>query len=379
MTDPLARRALAEGLGTALLVTTVIGSGIAATRLSGDVGLQLLENAVVTGAALLALILALGSVSGAHFNPVVTLADRLFRGLGTGDAAAYIAAQFAGGAAGAVVANLMFDLPGVTVSTHARTGGGVLLGEVVATFGLLLVIFGVVRSGRASAAPFAVGGYLTAAYWFTSSTSFANPAVTVARTLSNSFAGIAPSSVAAFVAMQLAGALLAVAAVRALYPDIAAVADRVVVPHEAGGNAAAKGIIVKDRPEVLFVCVHNAGRSQMAAALLDHHAAGRVVVRSAGSRPADQLNPAVVAAMDELGLDLGQAFPKPLTTDAVKASDVVITMGCGDACPIFPGKHYLDWELEDPAGKDVDTVRRIRDDIDARVRALLTELVPSPA
>jgi protein-tyrosine-phosphatase len=128
-------------------------------------------------------------------------------------------------------------------------------------------------------------------------------------------------------------------------------------------------------PEVLFVCVHNAGRSQMAAALLDHHAAGRVVVRSAGSQPANQLNPAVVEAMAEIGLDISKEFPKPLTDAAVKASDVVITMGCGDECPFFPGKTYLDWELEDPAGQGLDAVRPIRDEIDARVRALLAELV----
>lgn len=131
------------------------------------------------------------------------------------------------------------------------------------------------------------------------------------------------------------------------------------------------------RPEVLFVCVHNAGRSQMAAALLDHYAAGKVVVRSAGSAPSDTINPAVTQVMAEVGLDLSREFPKPLTTEAVQASDVVITMGCGDACPFFPGKRYLDWELEDPAGKDAATVRRIRDEIDGRVRSLLAELLPS--
>ncbi|MET0190102.1 MAG: arsenate reductase ArsC [Pseudonocardia sediminis] len=128
-------------------------------------------------------------------------------------------------------------------------------------------------------------------------------------------------------------------------------------------------------PEVLFVCVHNAGRSQMAAALLDHHAAGAVVVRSAGSAPADTINPAVRAVMAEVGLDLAREYPKPLTDDAVRAADVVITMGCGDACPVFPGKRYLDWELTDPAGKPAEAIRPIRDDIDARVRALLAELV----
>ena len=138
----------------------------------------------------------------------------------------------------------------------------------------------------------------------------------------------------------------------------------------------AEGKIAKERPEVLFVCVHNAGRSQMAAALLDHHARGRVTVRSAGSTPADEINPAVVEAMQELGLDMSKAYPKPLTDEFVRASDVVITMGCGDACPIYPGKRYEDWELEDPAGKTLAQVRPIRDELDARIRRLLAEIAP---
>jgi protein-tyrosine-phosphatase len=141
--------------------------------------------------------------------------------------------------------------------------------------------------------------------------------------------------------------------------------------------AQAEGLSVKDVPEVLFVCVHNAGRSQMAAALLDHRAEGRVHVRSAGSTPASEINPAVVAVMDEVGLDLSKEFPKPLTDEVVRAADVVVTMGCGDACPVYPGKRYLDWQLPDPQGKNVDEVRRIRDDIDERVQALLEELVPA--
>jgi len=140
-------------------------------------------------------------------------------------------------------------------------------------------------------------------------------------------------------------------------------------------TATVEGKIVKDRPEVLFVCVHNAGRSQMAAALLEHRSEGRVLVRSAGSAPTSDVNPAAVAVMQELGLDLTRAFPKPLTTEAVQASDVVITMGCGDACPVFPGKRYLDWAIDDPAGQGLDEVRRIRDDIDSRVQTLLRELV----
>ena len=143
--------------------------------------------------------------------------------------------------------------------------------------------------------------------------------------------------------------------------------------------AQAEGTIAKEVPEVLFVCVHNAGRSQMAAALLDHHAKGRVHVRSAGSDPTDKINPAVMAALDEWGIDLSQEFPKPLTDEFVRAADAVITMGCGDACPIYPGKRYEDWELDDPAGQPVEVVRRIRNDIDARVQQLLAELVPASA
>jgi arsenate reductase (thioredoxin) len=134
-----------------------------------------------------------------------------------------------------------------------------------------------------------------------------------------------------------------------------------------------------DGPSVLFVCVHNAGRSQIAAALLDHHAKGRVEVRSAGTTPADQINAAVIAVMDEIGIDLSKEFPKPLLDEAVEASDVIVTMGCGDACPVFPGKRYLDWELPDPAGKGVEEVRAIRDQIDDRVKALLAELMPASA
>ena len=140
-------------------------------------------------------------------------------------------------------------------------------------------------------------------------------------------------------------------------------------------NSRPEGRIVSTIPEVLFVCVHNAGRSQMAAALLDYHAQGRVHVRSAGSQPADQLNPAVVDAMSEMGLDMSKEFPKPLTDDVIRAADVVITMGCGDACPIYPGKKYLDWQLDDPAGKDIVDVRPIRDEIETRIKGLISELI----
>ena len=222
--NSLGRRALAEFVGTAFLVAAVIGSGIAAVRLSPhDVGLELLENSIMTGGALVALILALQPVSAA-FNPVVTLVERALGAVSTRDAVTLIGAQLAGGFAGAVTANLMFDLSAVNVSTHHRDGSGVLLGEVVATLGLLVVVFGTVRAGRAERVAFAVGGYILAAYWFTSSTSFANPAVTVARMFSNTFAGIAPASVALFVVMQLVGGLLGYALIRGLYPNTPAIA-----------------------------------------------------------------------------------------------------------------------------------------------------------
>ncbi len=231
MRPDLGRRVVAEFVGTAMLVAVVVGSGIAAQRLSpGDVGLQLLENAAATAAGLIAIILAVGPVSGAHLNPVVSLADAVFGGLDRRDLAAYIPAQIAGGISGAILANLMFSLPAVEWSTKSRSGGGLWLAEAVATAGLLLVVFGIARSGRASVAPFAVGAYIGAAYWFTSSTSFANPAVTIGRAFSDTFAGIRPSSVPVFVVFQLVGAAVAVALVRYLYPDVRAIADEVIVP-----------------------------------------------------------------------------------------------------------------------------------------------------
>lgn len=230
------RAAAAELIGTAFLVATVIGSGIAASRLSpGDTGLQLLENAIATGAVLVALILALQPVSAA-FNPVVTLIERALGAVTTLDAAILVAAQVVGGIVGAIAANLMFDLPAVLLSTHARSGGGLWLAEAIATFGLVIVIFGAVRSGRPQLVAFAVGGYITAAYWFTSSTSFANPAVTAARTLSDTFAGIAPGSVAMFIVMQLLGAAAGWGAIALLYPDAGGVAARVAAGNEGAGR-----------------------------------------------------------------------------------------------------------------------------------------------
>jgi glycerol uptake facilitator-like aquaporin len=228
VTPSLLQRAVAELIGTAFLVAAVIGSGIAATRLSpSDVGLQLLENSLITGAALVALILALQPVSAA-FNPVVTLVERVLGAIDTRTTAVLILAQVVGGILGAVLANLMFGLSAVSISAHDRSGSGLWLGEVIATLGLILVVFGTVRSGRSVSVAYAVGGYITAAYWFTSSTSFANPAVTVARMFSDTFAGIAPASVPLFVLMQLLGGLAALALVKVLHPQASRLAAELV-------------------------------------------------------------------------------------------------------------------------------------------------------
>jgi glycerol uptake facilitator-like aquaporin len=230
----LSRRLLAEFVGSGLLATIVIGSGIAATTLSPHaLGLELLENAAATGLGLFVLIVALGPVSGAHFNPVVSLVDAVFRGLSWKHASLYCGAQVAGCTAGAVLANLMFSRAAITLSTHHRATAAHDLSEVVATAGLMFLIFALARNGRSSITPAAVGAYIGSAYFFTSSTSFANPAIVVGRMFSNSFAGIAPSSAPAFIAAELVGGCVAVALIRALYPGVtSAVASKVLAPHD---------------------------------------------------------------------------------------------------------------------------------------------------
>jgi glycerol uptake facilitator-like aquaporin len=244
------RRLTAEFLGSAFLAAVVIGSGIAAQRLSpGQTGLELGENSAVTAAGLFAIILMFGPVSGGHFNPVVSFADAAFGGLSWRDATAYLPAQVAGCTAGAVAANLMFALPAVTISGKHRATGAHFLSEVIATAGLLLVIFALARSGRARSAPAAVGAYIGAAYWFTSSTSFANPAITIGRMFSATFAGIAPSSVLPFIAAQIIGGLAAVAIIKALYPAMTpADAAAIVVPHDEHAAQAADGAAHHNAP-----------------------------------------------------------------------------------------------------------------------------------
>jgi arsenate reductase len=227
------RRLVAEYLGSLLLAAVVIGSGIAAQTLSPSaIGLELLENAAVTGLGLFAIILMFGPVSGAHFNPVVSLVDAAFGGISWRDASAYVPTQVAGCVSGAVLANLMFSRGAISIATHHRATPAHFLSEVIATAGLLLVIFALARTGRGATAPAAVGAYIAAAYFFTSSTSFANPAIAVGRMFSSSFAGIAPSSVPSFIGAEVLGGVVGFAVIRVLYPGVThADAARVVMPH----------------------------------------------------------------------------------------------------------------------------------------------------
>src|SRR5258706_108671 len=355
------KRASAEFLGAAFLVAAVIGSGIMGERLAGgNVALALLANTVATGAALLALIMAFGGISGAHFNPAVTVADALNNGMRWREVQAYRGSQIVGGLTGAAIAHLMFREPLFSFSHHARNGWPQLLSEFVATFGLLAVIWGCAKY-RPNSVPFAVGAYITGAYWFTSSTSFANPAVTLARSLSNTFAGIRPADVPAFIVVQMAGAIAATFLFRWFIPSISETAEDILMSHESEG-----------RRTYVFACVHNAGRSQMAAALFNVYAdRERCKAISAGTEPAKHVHPEVVEGMREIGIDLSSASPQKLTPDLAQTASVLVTMGGEEACPFVPGLKIVDWALPDPKGQSLETVRAIRDDIHDRVKKLI--------
>ena len=404
----LARRTLAEALGTGLLVTVVVGSGTAAQRLSpDDVGLQLLQNSTATVLGLFVLVTVLGPVSGAHLNPVVTLVDAVVGrrdggGLGWGEVVVRVPAQVLGAVAGAVLSNLMFDVPVTALATTARTGPGVLLAEVVATAGLVLVVLAVVRTGRAHlAAP--VGRRLRRrrvlvhlVHVVREPRRHRRPGVLrhLRRHRGRVGAGLRRRPAGRRRARRRgrprpvpragpgAGRPGRPAQPRPWLPrphpcprgDPVSTSTPAETPAETPAGTSA------DRPSVMFVCVHNAGRSQMAAGWLRHLAGDRVEIRSAGTAPKDQVNPVAVEVMAEVGVDIAAATPTVLTTEDVRASDVVITMGCGDACPFVPGVRYLDWELDDPAGQGPETVRRIRDEIRGRVEGLVAELgVAAPA
>ncbi len=338
------RKLAAEGLGTALLLAAVVGSGIMGERLSGGNGaLALLANSLATGAALVALILAFGPTSGAHFNPVVTLALAWRRDFAWKEVPGYVVVQVIGALAGVWAAHYMFELPILQASRHVRTGGAQWAAEAVATFGLIAVILG--AKGRAA---YAVAAYITAAYWFTSSTSFANPAVTFARAWTDTFSGIRPVDVPGFIVAQIVGAALAVALFRQLEHPM---------------------------KTVLFACVHNAGRSQMSAALFNLVAdPAKACAISAGTEPGPRVHPEVLEAMKELGVDLSAMKPQKLTTELASTASLLVTMGCGETCPVVPGLDRQDWPLEDPKGKPVERVRQIRDDIRLRVSKLAKDL-----
>jgi glycerol uptake facilitator-like aquaporin len=361
-TLPYQRRVTAEFLGTAFLVATVVGSGIMAERLAGgNVAIALLANTLATGAILVALIFTFGGISGAHFNPAVTVADALEHGISWREVPGYIGAQCLGGIAGTAAAHLMFGLPVISLSRHARSGGAQVFNEFIATFGLLAVIWGCSRA-RANSVPFAVGAYITAAYWFTSSTSFANPAVTLARAISDTFAGIRPADVPLFIAAQLCGAIAATLVIGWLIPSLPQTAEDILLPHEAGDPVKT----------YLFACVHNAGRSQMAAALFNRYAiAGGCLAISAGTEPADHVHHEVVQVMQEIGIDLRFAKPQKLTNGLAKTASALVTMGCGESCPFVPGLRTIDWALTDPKGRSLEAVRAIRDEIHDRVKELI--------
>jgi|SRR5215469_7135808 len=360
--QPLLKRATAEFIGTAFLVATVIGSGIMAERLAaGNIALALLANTIATGAVLVALILAFGRVSGAHLNPAVTVADALESGIPWREVPAYLAAQFVGGVFGTAMAHLMFGLSLFSFSQHARSGSAQVFSEFIATFGLLAVIWGSSRL-RPNTIAFAVGAYITAAYWFTASTSFANPAVTVARCLSDTFAGIRPADVPLFIAAQLCGAVVVTVLFRWLVPSLPSTAKDILMPH---GQP-------KPIRTYLFACVHNAGRSQMAAAFFNLHGnPTECCAISAGTQPASHVHPEVIDVMREVGMDLTSAKPQKLTDELARGASALITMGCGEACPFVPGLRTLDWALPDPKGQSLDAVRAIRDEIHERVKSLL--------
>lgn len=354
----LSRRAVAEGIGTAILLAGIVGSGIMAERLAGgNVALALLCNTLATGGVLVAIILAFEAISGAHFNPAVTLSAALSGGLSWRDAPVYIAAQLAGAIAGVALANVMFGNAALFASHHARHGFPLLVSEFVATFGLLAVIWGCSRY-RSNLTAFAVAAYIVGAYWFTASTSFANPAVAIARSLSDTFAGIAPPDVPGFIVAELLGA----AAATALFAWLL------------------KGRSSSMTRSVLFVCIHNSARSQMAEAFLRARCPDDFSAESAGLEPG-VLNPLAVAAMKELGIDISGSATKS-AFDLFKSGNqysYVITVcdeTSAERCPVFPGgARRLHWSFPDPAALEgtweerLAQTRLIRDEIRAKIDA----------
>ena len=359
------RRYAVECGGTAMLLAAIVGSGIMGERLSGgNTAIALLANALATGAALLALILTFGPISGAHFNPLVSLAAAVQGDMAWTEAGGYAFAQAAGAFIGVAVANTMFGLPIYRWSHHLRHGLSQVESEAVATFGLLTVIWCCHRK-QSRMVPVAVAAYIVAAYWFTASTSFANPAVTLARACTDTFAGIRPTDVGPFLLGQAAGAVAAIVSCRWLLPGPRQVASETT-------TARSRPASLRALETVIFACVHNAGRSQMAAAFFNALAAPeRARALSAGTQPAAHIHPSVVEAMREQGIDMSNARPQRLTKDLAKEGSLLVTMGCGDQCPYVPGLQRDDWPIPDPKDLPISAVRVIRDSIRQRVQWLI--------
>lgn len=375
----LSRRVVSEAVGTALLLGGIVGSGIMAERLAGgNLAIALLANTLATGGVLVAIILAFGPISGAHFNPAVTLADAFMGGLEWRDVSPYVFAQLAGAVVGVALANIMFGEPAFFASRHARHGFPILLSEFVATFGLLAIIWGCSRY-RSNLTAFAVAAYIVGAYWFTASTSFANPAVAIARSLSDTFAGIAPADVPGFIAAELLGAMAATALFAWLRSSNLS-ASAVIIPHDSQERKSS----TMKRP-VLFVCVHNSARSQMAEAFLNERCPENFVAESAGLEPGT-LNPLAVAAMQEIGIDMSRNSTKS-AFDLFKSGkqySYVITVcdeTSAERCPVFPGgARRLHWSfpnpatLEGPWNERLEKTRIIRDQVRVQIDTWCAEV-----
>jgi thioredoxin type arsenate reductase len=355
------QRLVAELLGTAMLLCAVVGSGIMAERLAGgNIAIALLANTIATGAALVALILMFAPISGAHFNPAVSLSAAINKEIFWRDAGLYIIVQIIGGLLGVAVANLMFGLPLFFASTKTRFGFEQWLGEFVATFGLVAVIIAVSRRYKIAVVAIAVAAYITAAYWFTSSTSFANPAVTIARSLSDTFAGIRPVDILPFIVVQLLGAVSASFLFNWLVP---------------------KKIIMNNKQRVLILCTGNSARSQMAEGLLRHIGNDKFEVESAGVS-SSLVRPEAIAAMREIGIDISSHRSKSVNEFIDQKFDFIITV-CDNAkegCPIFPGNaERIHWSFDDPAAVEGTNEQRllafrtIRDQIQGKFEQFIND------
>jgi len=367
MDAPLPKRVAVEALGTALFLATIVGSGVMAERVAGgNAALVLLASSLAVGAALAALVAAFGALSGAHLNPAVTLAQATIGGLPWREVPGYVGGQLLGAFAGVAAAHAAFGLPLLSLPQREPRPMPQLVGEALATVGFLAV-HAVASRTRPESLPLAAGGFVAAAHWFAPSSGFANPAVTLARAVTDTFVGIRRNEVGGLVLAEVGGAIAAVLVLAWLVPAprAAEAADPLAAPGPVPSGRAKK----RRGGKVLFACVENAGRSQMAAAwfneLVDPTKARAV---SAGTEPAEAIDPTVRAAMKEVGIDLDGAKPRLLTNELGTGATLVVTMGCAANVPGAPRE---EWRLDDPAGAPIERVREIRDELRDRVTDLL--------